>query len=114
MKKGILVLILVIIVIAGSVIYSQIFMKSVRSDRALSKGGEYVSKMYQEYKIVGQNCQGEDTDDDGYVSCDFRISRSVNAIESVNEEKVINLKCPTITKGFLGSSCKESRLILNN
>ena len=104
MKKYVYGLIILIAIIGGVYFY-YIGSNSVRSARALSEGEAYVNKMYSEYAIAGKVCQGQDTDGDGYVSCDFRI-------KSDTKEDVINLQCPTFISSYLGTSCKESRLAL--
>jgi hypothetical protein len=82
--------------------YSIIAIKDYRAAKAENVGDEYIQKVYSEYTITGKNCQGEDTDQNGYVSCGFRIKNVENL------EKTVRLECPTIFKSFTGSSCKES------
>ena len=110
MKKILIVIIVVLILLAIPTVYygSIILVKNVEANRAETMAGVYVSKLYKEYSIVGQNCQGEDTNNDSYVSCDVRI-RLDNATDT---EKVLNLSCPTLWKSYTGSTCKESRLTL--
>ena len=79
-----------------------------RSARALEKGGDYASKMYADYTVVGKNCQGEDSNNDGYVTCNFRLQKN-----GKEEEKTITLQCPTFVKSFLATSCKEQGILIN-
>ena len=88
-------------------LYGYVFgMKSLRANIATSKGESYISKMYTEYSIIGTSCQGEDTDGDSYVSCDFRIKNGTS------DERVLHLQCPTIHKAVTGSVCKEYRFAI--
>jgi flagellar basal body-associated protein FliL len=108
MKKYILItLFATLFMCVGALYFYYIGVKSVRAGVATSDGKEYIQKMYSEYTIVGTSCQGEDTDRDSYVSCDFRI-KNVS-----NEERVIHLQCPTVFKSYTGSVCKEYRVTLN-
>ncbi|NBV77318.1 hypothetical protein EBR66_04105 [bacterium] len=90
----------------ASYIGFSIVVRDVRASVAERKGESFVQKLYAEYSIVGQSCQGEDTDNDTYVSCDFRL------VSPQKEERVVHLQCPTVWKSLLGNSCKESRLII--
>jgi hypothetical protein len=94
------VIILVIIGYFGSVN----LLNTARVSMADKKGKAFISKLYKEYTILGSSCQGEDTDRDLYVSCDYRITNSSGL------EKVVHLQCPVISKIFTGASCKESRV----
>lgn len=85
-----------------------IFGNQARSTRALTKGKEYASKMYADYAVVGENCQGEDSDNNGYVTCNFRLQK-----QGKEEEKTITLQCPTFVKSFLATSCKEQGIVIN-
>jgi hypothetical protein len=107
--KKILFLILLILIIGGGFagyVYSKILLKDIVGGRAETMSSKYISNLYQEYTIIGKNCQGEDTNSDGYVSCDVRIKIG----EDNTTEKTINLQCPTLWKSYTGSTCKESRL----
>ncbi len=77
----------------------------MRASRAESVGHTYIEKVYKEYSILGEVCQGVDTDSDGYVSCTFRVGK-----EGV--EKEVNLQCPTYIKSFLGNECKATQMVL--
>ena len=81
-----------------------------RSTRCLQKGKEYAVKMYSDYQIVGENCQGEDSDSNGYVTCNFRLKKS----GLPDQEKTITLQCPTFIKSFMATSCKEQGIVINN
>lgn len=106
MKKFITLLLLIGIVVGGFAAYlgSMIFVKDIRAGRAETMAAKFVTNLYAEYAIIGQNCQGEDTDGDSYVSCDLRIKNTENV------EKILKLQCPTMWKSFTGNTCKESRL----
>lgn len=110
MKKFLFLIIILSVIgaIIGGYVYSIIFMKDFRAGRAEARGMDYVSKVYTEYAIVGKTCQGEDTDDNSYVTCGFRIKNP----EGI--ERTVRLECPTIMKGFFGSSCKEGLSIPEN
>jgi len=105
MKKYILIfiafLVLVFVVYVGSINFST----SLRAKRAVSMGHEYITKVYSDFAIKGEVCQGVDTDGDNYVSCTFRIQNDIS-------EKTINLYCPTIFKSLTGSDCKSAQLML--
>jgi hypothetical protein len=106
MKKfsalAMLLLMIVVIIMAGGTILS----KKVRASFAERAGTAFIERLYAEYTILGQNCQGEDTDGDAYVSCDMRIKNPSH------EERVVHLQCPTIVKSIFGSTCKESRIVI--
>jgi hypothetical protein len=106
MWKGVLLGILALIVMAASYLGSSVLVRKVTANIAQSRGDIFVQKLYAEYKVAGKSCQGEDTDGDKYVSCDFRL------LSPTNEERVIHLQCPTIWKSLVGNSCKESRLVI--
>ncbi len=80
-------------------------IKNIQTHVATKDGTSYTTKMYSDYSIVGESCQGEDTDGDSYVSCDFRL-------KNASSEKVLHLQCPTIMKSFTGSVCKEYRITI--
>lgn len=107
MKKFLifLVLILLIVIVLGGYIGSVVFVKDIRSSRAETMAGKYVANLYKEYSVIGQNCQGEDTNGDSYVSCDLRIQIG----QDTSTQKILNLSCPTMWKSFTGNTCKESR-----
>ena len=106
MKKYIFVFIIFAFILFG--LYFYVFgVKKLQSNIAVSSGEMYISKMYGEYAVLGKSCQGEDTDGDTYVSCDFRIKRT-----SSSEERVLHLQCPTMWKSITGSVCKEYRFVI--
>lgn len=101
--------ILVVVAIFATAFYSYFILgNQARSTRALTKGGDYVMKMYGDYTVAGKSCQGEDSDNNGYVTCNFRIKK-----EASNLEKTVTLQCPTFIKSFLATSCKEQGIVIN-
>jgi flagellar basal body-associated protein FliL len=98
--------ILFIGLLVAGYIGSIVFMKDLRSGRAETMSGHYVANLFSEYKIIGINCQGEDTNADSYVSCDVRIQKG----DDVATEKILNLACPTMWKSYTGNTCKERLL----
>ena len=97
----------ILLVVAG--LYSYFILgNQARSTRALEKGKEYATKMYNDYTVVGENCQGEDTDNNGYVTCNFRLKGVANTTE-----RTITLQCPTFIKSFMATSCKEQGIVIN-
>jgi hypothetical protein len=101
--------ILVVVVIFVIAFYSYFILgNQARSTRALTKGGQYVATMYGDYAVAGKSCQGEDSDNNGYVTCNFRIKKGEPA-----QEKTITLQCPTFIKSFLATSCKEQGIVIN-
>lgn len=106
MKRAVFLGILFLILFGAAYIGGSMLVRAVRASVAQNRGEAYVAKLYAEYVVVGESCQGEDVDNDSYVSCDFRIKNALS------EERVINLQCPTVWKSFLGGTCKESRLAL--
>jgi hypothetical protein len=110
MKKYLYLLLLILIIGGGfaSYIYSKILLKDIVGGRAETMSAKFVVNLYNEYSIIGKNCQGEDTNSDGYVSCDMRIRKG----EDLTTERTLNLQCPTLWKSYTGSTCKESRLAI--
>jgi hypothetical protein len=93
--------------ILGAVAFGTLILtKTVRGNVAQMRGTSFIGDLYAEYTIVGSNCQGEDTDKDSYVSCDFRIKNQRG------DERIVHLRCPTIWKTILGNTCKETRFIV--
>lgn len=109
MKKSLSVL--VVLVICGLLVlgyfFSITFMNGVRAHRAEKVGHTYIEKVYSEYQLLGEICQGVDTDSDGYVSCTFRVGKG-------GSDKEINLQCPTYIKSFLGNDCKATQMVIPN
>lgn len=100
--------VLVLLIIAGigyTFIMSITWKNNIRASRAEKIGHTYIEKVYKEYTILGEVCQGVDTDGDSYVSCTFRVGK-----EGV--EKEVNLQCPTYIKSFLGNECKATQMVL--
>lgn len=107
MKKYLYSLLVILIIVGCGYLYisSITWMNDIRANRSVSMGHKYAEKVYKEYTILGEICQGVDTDNNGYVSCTFRISKD-------GLEKEINLQCPTFIKSFLGNECKASQLVM--
>ncbi len=105
MKKIFYTILFLLVVggISGSYFGSIIFVKNLRADRAVVMSEKFVRNLFSEYTMIGQNCQGEDTNGDSYVSCDIRIQKG----NDISTEKVLNLSCPTMWKSYTGSTCKE-------
>jgi hypothetical protein len=99
--------ILALLVAGGVYVGVSIGERAVQSHMAEKRGVTFISKLYAEYTIAGQNCQGEDTDGDSYISCDFRIKNAAG------EDRVVHLQCPTISKALLGDTCKEARAVIS-
>ena len=106
--KIILGVLLVLGIFFGAYVGFIILQKNINASRAEVMSEKYVANLYSEYSIVGKNCQGEDTNQDNYISCDVRIKIGNDAAT----EKVVQLSCPTFIQSYLGNTCKESRLQL--
>lgn len=102
MKKFLFIFLLLLILGAGGYFYSVLFIKDFRATRAEAEGADYINKVYTEYQIVGKDCQGEDTDNNSYVTCGFRIKNASGT------ERTVRLECPTVIRGLLGSNCREN------
>ena len=107
MKKYLYLFLFILVIIGGIYLYisSVSLVNDTRAKRSVTMGHKYAEKVYKEYTILGEICQGVDTDSDGYVSCTFRISKD-------GLEKEINLQCPTFIKSFLGNECKTTQMVL--
>ena len=102
MKKYLLLFILLLV----ACVYGYfIGIKNIQTHVAVGDGETYTAKMYSDYTVIGKSCQGEDTDGDSYVSCDFRL-------KNASSEKILHLQCPTTIKSLTGSICKEYRLTI--
>ncbi len=114
MKKYLFLLGVILLIVAGFYMYF-IAGNQLRSARGLVKGGEYIAKLYGDYTVVGKNCQGEDTNLDGYVTCNFRLKYTAkeNMFGDLIPEKTTILQCPTFIKSYMGTSCKESGFTIN-
>ncbi len=106
MIKGIITIAFIVIIGGGIYLAASIGLREVRASMAQKRGDAFVQKLYSDYVIAGESCQGEDTDGDSYVSCDFRL------VSASGQERVVHLQCPDISKSLLGNTCKESRLTL--
>ena len=101
---------LVTLLLVGFALYSYFILgNQMRTMRGIQKGKEYAVKMYSDYTVVGENCQGEDSDNNGYITCNFRLAKS-----ATQEEKTITLQCPTFVKSFMATACKEQGILINN
>ena len=107
MKKYLYVFLFLVVLVGGVTLYisSLTWMNDMRAERAQKIGHNYITKVYQEYKVLGEICQGVDTDNNGYVSCTFRIGKE-------SGDKELNLQCPTYIKSFLGNECKATQMVL--
>lgn len=81
-------------------------IKHIQASVSHNDAKNYIEKMYSDYTLIGENCQGEDTDNDSYVSCDLRLKNTAG------NEKILHLQCPIITKSLTGTVCKEYRAII--
>ena len=106
MKKYFYTLSVILLLVIGFYGYF-VFGNQVRAGRGLSKGNDYAATMYYDYRVMGQSCQGEDTDGNSYVTCNFRL-QNINGVE-----KTITLQCPTFWKSFMATSCKEQGIVIN-
>lgn len=107
MKKILFPIIIIIILMAF--IYSYFILgNQLRTNRGIEKGRDYVTKMYNDFSIAGENCQGEDSDNNGYITCNFRLKSTAD-----QNERTITLQCPTFVKSFLATSCKEQGVVIN-
>ena len=98
--------ILILIVLLSLYFGYIIGTNKLSSYRAMQMGSTYIKDMYAEYSVLGKSCQGKDTNGDSYISCDFRL-------KSGEKETVINIQCPIFWDSFLGTSCKENRININ-
>ena len=85
-----------------------VFGNQMRSGRGMVKGNDYIATMYSDYHVSGQSCQGEDTNKDTYITCNFRLQKIASG-----EEKTITLQCPTFWKSFMYTNCKEQGIVIN-
>ena len=108
MKKFLWIFIILLIV-AFAFYLNFVAGNQLRAWRATKTSDTFVKKLYSDYSIAGQNCQGEDTNNDGYVTCNLRLKASADGAE-----KVITVQCPTFIKSYMGTSCKEQGLVINN
>ena len=113
--SGFHILILLVVIVAGLYGYF-IAGNSLRSWRANQTGSSYVTKLYSDYAVMGKSCQGEDSDNNGYVTCNFRLKSTTQNTDNTNNpmsEKTITLQCPTFIKSYMGTSCKEMGFSIN-
>jgi ABC-type phosphate/phosphonate transport system permease subunit len=76
---------------------STVGVNKLRSARAGAQVTDFIGALYPSSTIVGKVCQGEDTDNDGYVSC---------AVTITSRENPLSVQCPTIMASFLGTTCR--------
>lgn len=72
-------------------------VNKLRSLRAEAQVHNFIASLYPAQAVVGKVCQGEDTDNDSYVSC---------AVTITNRENPLSVQCPTIFKSYLGTTCR--------
>jgi hypothetical protein len=107
MKNIFGIIVVVLLSIAGLYAYF-ILGNQLRSSRGEVMGGKYIAKMYADYSVLGKNCQGEDTDSNGYITCNARIKQDGTGVE-----KTVTLQCPTLIKSYLATSCKEQGIVIS-
>lgn len=76
---------------------STLGVNKLRSLRAEAQVNNFIGSLYPSQAVVGKVCQGEDTDNDSYVSC---------AVTITNRENPLSVQCPTIFKSFMGTTCR--------
>lgn len=106
--KKFLFLVIILLVVGFGLYANFILGNQLRAVRANVKAEEYISKMYQDFDIAGHSCQGDDTNHDTYVTCDFRLKDKNSGLE-----KTIILQCPTFWKSFMATACKEQGITIN-
>ncbi len=106
--KKILGAVMALVVIIGGLYGYFVLGNQLRSFRGETMSAKYLNKMYADYQVLGKNCQGEDTDSNGYITCNARIKQDGTGIE-----KTITLQCPTLLKSYLYTSCKEQGMVIS-
>jgi hypothetical protein len=99
---------LFIIFIGGGLYTYFVLGNQLRSLRGEVMTMKYVVSMYSEYTVAGKSCQGEDTNKDGYITCNARLRQA-----STGAERTITLQCPTLIKSYTATSCKEQGIMIN-
>jgi hypothetical protein len=89
----ILAAILAIVIFIGSTVG----VNKLRSMRGEAQVDNFVGSLYPTQTVVGKVCQGEDTDNDSYVSC---------AVTITGRENPLSVQCPTIFKSYMGTTCR--------
>jgi hypothetical protein len=89
----VLALILAIAIFVGSTVG----VNKLRSLRAQVQVDNFIASLYPTQQVVGKVCQGEDTDNDSYVSC---------AVTITSRENPLSVQCPTIIKSYMGTTCR--------
>lgn len=105
--KNVLYVILFLAIVAGGLYMYFVAGNQMRSWRGEQTGTNYIAKLYGDHTVMGSSCQGQDSDGDGYITCNFRIKSPQNT------ERTIILQCPTFWKSYMGNSCKENGLMIN-
>jgi hypothetical protein len=98
----------VTIIFVGFVYTYFIFGNQMRSSRGEVMSEKYIGKMYADYQVLGKSCQGEDSDNNGYITCNARIKQ-----DGTGTEKTVTLQCPTLIKSYLATSCKEQGIVIS-
>lgn len=76
---------------------STVGVNKLRSLRAQTQVDNFIGSLYPTQAVVGKVCQGEDTDNDSYVSC---------AVTITARENPLSVQCPTIFKSYMGTTCR--------
>ncbi len=76
---------------------STVGINKLRSLRAQAQVDNFIGSLYPAQAVVGKVCQGEDTDNDSYVSC---------AVTITGRENPLSVQCPTIFKSYMGTTCR--------
>lgn len=101
--------VVVIVLVVGVGLYGYFILgNQMRASRGETTSAAYLQKMYSDYAILGKSCQGEDTDGNGYITCNARIKQDVGG-----NEKTVTLQCPTFIKSFMATSCKEQGIVIS-
>lgn len=89
--------ILAAILAAVIFVASTVGVNKLRSLRAQAQVDNFIGSLYPTQSVVGKVCQGEDTDNDSYVSC---------AVTITSRENPLSVQCPTIFKSYMGTTCR--------
>ena len=97
LRKIIWLFILAAILAAVIFVASTVGVNKLRSLRAQAQVDNFIGSLYPTQSVVGKVCQGEDTDNDSYVSC---------AVTITSRENPLSVQCPTIFKSYMGTTCR--------
>lgn len=114
--KGISIILGLILLVILALYMYLVMGNQLRASRGEKKVADYVGTMYADYQSRGVSCQGEDSDNNGYITCNVRIEKMIEATSTGNTagvEKTLSLQCPTFWKSFMATSCKEAGMIIN-